>query len=113
MSVDSGASERIEVMNRGKLCICFVISLIVIGFTLLTYGEVVENTIMGMIQSGTMPERYHGSEGWGLNYEPVENFLILSAAFIVLFYGICLCSNDLLMNLWGRKWSPRPIPPPS
>ena len=22
-------------------------------------------------------------------------------------------SNDLLMNLWGRKWSPRPIPPPS
>ena len=23
------------------------------------------------------------------------------------------CSNDLLMNLWGRKWSPRPIPPPS
>ena len=22
-------------------------------------------------------------------------------------------SNDLLMNLWGRKWSPGPIPPPS
>ena len=22
-------------------------------------------------------------------------------------------SNDLLMNLWGRKWSPRLIPPPS
>ena len=22
-------------------------------------------------------------------------------------------SNDLLMNLLGRKWSPRPIPPPS
>ena len=22
-------------------------------------------------------------------------------------------SNDLLMNLWGRKWSPHPIPPPS
>ena len=22
-------------------------------------------------------------------------------------------SNALLMNLWGRKWSPRPIPPPS
>ena len=22
-------------------------------------------------------------------------------------------SNDLLMNLWGRKWSPYPIPPPS
>ena len=21
--------------------------------------------------------------------------------------------NDLLMNLWGRKWSPHPIPPPS
>ena len=20
-------------------------------------------------------------------------------------------SNDLLMNLWGRKWSPCPIPP--
>ena len=23
------------------------------------------------------------------------------------------CSNDLLMNLWGRKWSPCPIPLPS
>ena len=23
------------------------------------------------------------------------------------------CSNVLLMNLWGRKWSPHPIPPPS
>ena len=22
-------------------------------------------------------------------------------------------SNDLSMNLWGRKWSPHPIPPPS
>ena len=22
-------------------------------------------------------------------------------------------SKDLLMNLWGRKWSPHPIPPPS
>ena len=22
-------------------------------------------------------------------------------------------SNDLLMNLWGWKWSPHPIPPPS
>ena len=22
-------------------------------------------------------------------------------------------SIDLLMNLWGRKWSPHPIPPPS
>ena len=21
--------------------------------------------------------------------------------------------NDLLMNLWGRKWSPHPMPPPS
>ena len=22
-------------------------------------------------------------------------------------------SNDLLVNLWGRKWSPHPTPPPS
>ena len=29
------------------------------------------------------------------------------------FVEFAQCSNDLLMNLWGRKWSPRPIPPPS
>ena len=29
------------------------------------------------------------------------------------FVELAQCSNDLSMNLWGRKWSPRPIPLPS
>ena len=29
------------------------------------------------------------------------------------FVELAQCSNDLLMNLWGRKWSPCPIPLPS
>ena len=29
------------------------------------------------------------------------------------FVGVGQHSNDLLMNLLGRKWSPHPIPPPS
>ena len=29
------------------------------------------------------------------------------------FVKFAQCSNVLSMNLWGRKWSPRPIPPPS
>ena len=29
------------------------------------------------------------------------------------FVEFAQCSNDLSMNLWGRKWSPHPIPPPS
>ena len=29
------------------------------------------------------------------------------------FVKVAQHSNDLLMNLWGRKWSPHPIPPPS
>ena len=29
------------------------------------------------------------------------------------FVEFAQSSNDLSMNLWGRKWSPRPIPPPS
>ena len=29
------------------------------------------------------------------------------------FVEFTQCLNVLLMNLWGRKWSPRPIPPPS
>ena len=28
------------------------------------------------------------------------------------FVEVSQHSNDLLMNLWGRKWSPSPIPPP-
>ena len=34
-------------------------------------------------------------------------------AFRSCFVEFAHHSNDLLMNLWGRKWSPRPIPPPS
>ena len=34
-------------------------------------------------------------------------------AFISCFVEFAQCSNDLLMNLWGRKWSPCPIPLPS
>ena len=33
--------------------------------------------------------------------------------FISCFVEFAQHSNDLLMNLWGRKWSPHPIPPPS
>ena len=33
-------------------------------------------------------------------------------AFRSCFVEVAQHSNDLLMNLWGRKWSPRPIPPP-
>ncbi|CAN0537499.1 unnamed protein product [Rangifer tarandus platyrhynchus] len=29
------------------------------------------------------------------------------------FVAFAQRSNDLSLNLWGRKWSPRPIPPPS
>ena len=29
------------------------------------------------------------------------------------FVAVAQHSNDLLMNLWGRKWPPHPIPPPS
>ena len=29
------------------------------------------------------------------------------------FVEVAQHSNDLLMNLWGTRWSPRPIPPPS
>lgn len=75
-------------MRRGKLLICFGISMIVIGFTFLTYGEAVENTLMSMINAGTMPEKYLSSEGWGFDYEPVEHFLMLSVAFAVVYYGI-------------------------
>ena len=34
-------------------------------------------------------------------------------AFRSCFVEFAKCSNDLLMNLWGRKWSSRLIPPPS
>ena len=34
-------------------------------------------------------------------------------AFRSCFVEFSQRSNVLLMNLWGRKWSPRPIPPPS
>ena len=34
-------------------------------------------------------------------------------AFRSCFVEFAQHSNDLSMNLWGRKWSPHPIPPPS
>ena len=34
-------------------------------------------------------------------------------AFRSCFLEFTQCSNVLLMNLWGKKWSPYPIPPPS
>ena len=34
-------------------------------------------------------------------------------AFRSCFVVFAQCSKDLSMNLWERKWSPRPIPPPS
>ena len=35
------------------------------------------------------------------------------SVFRSCFVVFAQCSNDLLMNLWGRKWSPHPIPLPS
>ena len=35
------------------------------------------------------------------------------SAFRSCFVEFARCSNVLSMNLWGRKWSPHPIPPPS
>ena len=34
-------------------------------------------------------------------------------AFRSCFMEVAQHSNDLLMHLWGRRWSPHPIPPPS
>ena len=34
-------------------------------------------------------------------------------AFRSCFVEVAQHSNKLLMNLWGRQWSPHPIPPPS
>ena len=34
-------------------------------------------------------------------------------AFRICFVEFTQCLNVLLMNLWGRKWSPSPIPLPS
>ena len=42
-----------------------------------------------------------------------SGYLVSSTSIQKLFCGIFSCSNDVLMNLWGRKWSPRLIPPPS
>ena len=38
---------------------------------------------------------------------------LLSSAFRSCFVEIAQHPSDLLMNLWGRKWSPRPNPLPS
>ena len=38
---------------------------------------------------------------------------LVSSTSIQLFVVFAQCSNDLLMNLWGRKWSPHLIPLPS
>ena len=61
--------------------------MVILGITLLTYEEGVENTLMGMVNAGTMPEKYLSSEGWVFDYAPVEHFLMLSAGFAVLYYG--------------------------
>ena len=42
-----------------------------------------------------------------------SGFLIPLPAFRSCFVEFTQCLNVLLMNLWGRKWSPHPIPPPS
>ena len=39
--------------------------------------------------------------------------LTSSAGIQKLFLEFSQCSNVLLLNLWGRKWSPYPISPPS
>ena len=42
----------------------------------------------------------------------LSGWLVSSASVQKLFCGSCSQhSNDLLMNLWGRKWSPHPVPP--
>ena len=39
--------------------------------------------------------------------------LMSSAGNQNCFVEFTQCSNVLLVNLWGRKWSPHPVPPPS
>ena len=51
---------------------------------------------------------YHLSKRMGCLY----GCLVSSASVQKLFCGSCSQhSNDLLMTLWGEKWSPRPVPP--
>ena len=38
---------------------------------------------------------------------------LVSSAFRSCFVVFAQCSNDLSMNFGGRKWFPRPLPPPS
>ena len=43
-----------------------------------------------------------------------SGYLMSSAGIQKVFCGIySVFKYVLLMNLWGRKWSPHPIPPPS
>ena len=88
-------------MNKGRISIYFIISLIIIGFTLLTYGEAVENTVMGLINAGTMPEKYYSCEGWFFNYAPVEHFMIISLVFTLFYYFVCLLNHkrDLVQKI--------------
>ena len=39
--------------------------------------------------------------------------LVSAASDQKLFLQFAQRSDVLSMNLWGRKWSPRPVPPPS
>jgi len=88
-------------MNKGHISIYLSISLLIIAFVFITYGEAVENTAMGLINAGTMPEKYHSSEGWGVDYAPVEHFMIVSLAFTLLYYAGCLLKNkrDLIQKI--------------
>ena len=56
--------------------------------------------------------------------DKVNNIIVIIIAFLgawcpppafrsCKFVEFAQRSNDLLMNLWGRKWSPHPIPPAS
>ena len=38
--------------------------------------------------------------------------LVFSVSIQKIFVAVAQHSNDLLMNLWGRKWSPHSIPLP-
>ena len=73
-------------MNKRIYGICFMISALIIGITLFMYPGMTENTLEQMIHHGSMPEKYH-VDGWFFNYEPVEHFLWLSAAFVLVYYG--------------------------
>lgn len=74
--------------KRGEyyLIIPFILSITITIFLFFLYPEMVEDTAEGLIRAGALPERFHSSDGWIVDYAPVEHFIILSIVFVLLYY---------------------------